>query len=254
MSTNRSLCSTSRIAWRSAWLSARGWAGPGAGPAPAAAVAGSAGAAGSSRPARRRPPGRRRARRPRGASSAIAVSVTASTSARCPRSRRASPRARAVLPAHPPRSGPWPAPAPVAASRPPGGRSARPRVAPLTAARRGQPGQRAGVAGPPPLHDVAGVQALPAQQRALLPIRGGVVGGQDLQLVLRGERPPPGPLGHLRIGTFRSSSRHPTRIFDPGRSDQRGHLARHLGEALHPRPRVTNCQGAGASTQVDREG
>ncbi|WP_156452524.1 helix-turn-helix domain-containing protein, partial [Mycobacterium gordonae] len=25
-------------------------------------------------------------------------------------------------------------------------------------------------------------------------------------------------------------------------------------ESLHPRPRVTNCQGAGASTQVGREG
>ena len=28
----------------------------------------------------------------------------------------------------------------------------------------------------------------------------------------------------------------------------------HLGETLHPRPRVTNFQGEGASTQVDREG
>jgi len=94
-------------------------------------------------------------------SSAIAVSVRASTSARCPRSRRASPRARAVLPAHPPRSGSWPAPPPVAVSPAQGGRSAQLRVAPLTSARNGQPSQCAGVAGPPPLHDVAGVQALP---------------------------------------------------------------------------------------------
>src|SRR4029077_11909269 len=28
----------------------------------------------------------------------------------------------------------------------------------------------------------------------------------------------------------------------------------HLGEALHPRPQITNCQGARASTQVGREG
>src|SRR4029077_17404221 len=49
-------------------------------------------------------------------------------------------------------------------------------------------------------------------------------------------------------------TRHRPRIFDPGPSDQRSHLARHLGEGLHPRPRVTDSQGAGASTQVDREG
>jgi hypothetical protein len=46
----------------------------------------------------------------------------------------------------------------------------------------------------------------------LLTIGGGVVGGQDLQLVLRGEHPAPGTLGHLRVGTFRSSTTtaHPT--------------------------------------------
>ena len=78
------------------------------------------------------------------------------------------------------------------------------RVAPLTSARNGQPSQRAGVTGPPPRHDVAGVQALPTQQRTLAAIGSGVVGGQDLQLVLRSERPAPGTLGHLGVGAFRS--------------------------------------------------
>src|SRR6185437_3776845 len=64
-----------------------------------------------------------------------------------------------------------------------------------------------------------------------------------------------GTLGHLGVGTFPSSTTtHPTRIFDPGRSDQCGHLVRHLGEALHPRPQITNCRGARASTQAGREG
>jgi len=50
------------------------------------------------------------------------------------------------------------------------------------------------------------------------------------------------------------ASATPTRIFDPGRPGQGGHRARHLGEVLRPRPRVVNCQGPGASTQVGREG
>ena len=206
---------------------------------PAAAVAGSGGAAGSSRPAPRRRTSQAARTPTSGASSAIAVSVTASTSARCPRSRRASPRARAVLPAHPPRSGPWPAPAPVAASQ-----LAKRAICSsrgsrrLTATRRGQRGQRAGVTGPPPLHDVAGVQALTAQQGTLLAVGGGVVGGQDLQLVLRGERAPPGPLGHLRVRPLRPGilTRHlpGPRIIHPGLWHQPGHLARHLGEAPSP--------------------
>ena len=101
---NRSLCSTSRIACRSAVGSApaagrRSRCGTGAGRGGGGLTAG---AAGTSWPAARRPPRRRRGRRPAGASSVIAASVTASTSARCPRSRRASPRARHVGPRLPP--------------------------------------------------------------------------------------------------------------------------------------------------------
>src|SRR3954453_23908910 len=59
-------------------------------------------------------------------------------------------------------------------------------VAGFTATRRRQRGRRAGVTGPPPRHDVAGVQALTAQQGTLFAVGGGIVGGQDLQLVLRG--------------------------------------------------------------------
>src|ERR1700741_2505808 len=170
----------------------------------------------------------------RPASWATAWSVMASTSARCPRSRRASPRAHAVLPAHPPRGGPWPAPAPTGASRPQGGRSSRPRVTALAAARHRQPGQRARITRLAPLHDMAGVQALAAQQRPLRPLRGGVVLGQDLQLVLGRERPPLRPLGHLGIATFRSSVIHPPRVYDPGRSKQRAHLACHSGNLSIP--------------------
>jgi hypothetical protein len=103
------------------------------------------------------------------------------------------------------------------------------RVAPAASARNRQPSQRTRIARLAPRHDVAGIQALPTQQRTLLTIGRGVVGGQHLQLVLRRERPPPGTLRHLRVGPLSSSTIHPTRIFDPGRSDQRAHLARHLG-------------------------
>ena len=58
-------------------------------------------------------------------------------------------------------------------------------VAGFAATHRRQRGRRAGVTGPPPRHDVAGVQALAAQQGTLLAVGGCVVGGQDLQLVLR---------------------------------------------------------------------
>lgn len=127
-------------------------------------------------------------------------------------------------------------------------------VASLASTRGRQPRQRASVTGPPPLHDVAGIQALTAQQRALLTLGRSFIGRQDLQLVLGGERPPLRPLGHLRIGTLRTIAIHPTRIIDPYRGGQCGHLACHLGETLHPRPRVTNYQGASASPKVGREG
>jgi hypothetical protein len=61
-----------------------------------------------------------------------------------------------------------------------------------------------------------------------------VVSGQDLQLVLRGEPPPPDPLGDLRVGTSRSSTRHPPRICDPGRPVDPGHGHRHVGESPSP--------------------
>src|SRR5664280_2587228 len=43
-----------------------------------------------------------------------------------------------------------------------------PRIRPASSPRLGQRGQRAGVPGSSPVHDVAGVQAFPAQDRALL--------------------------------------------------------------------------------------
>jgi hypothetical protein len=72
-----------------------------------------------------------------------------------------------------------------------------PCIPPRPTPRRRQPGQRAGIAGPAPLHDVAGVQTLPG------------------------------------------------RVWAPS-SSCRG--------VTIPRPRVTNCQGVGASTQLDGEG
>jgi hypothetical protein len=50
-----------------------------------------------------------------------------------------------------------------------------------------------------------------------------------------------------------SSARHPPRICVPGARSSLDTVIV-MSESLHPRPRVTNCQGAGASTQVDREG
>jgi hypothetical protein len=73
--------------------------------------------------------------------------------AQAPRSRRSSPRARAVLPAPPPRSGPWPAPAPTVACSSRAMRSSRvfrrgrprgadnPANAPASGARRRQRGR-----------------------------------------------------------------------------------------------------------------
>ena len=109
-----------------------------------------------------------------------------------------------------------------------------PRVTALAAARHRQPGQRARITRLAPLHDMAGVQALAAQQRPLRPLRGGVVLGQDLQLVLGRERPPLRLLGHLGIAMFRSSVIHPPRVYDPGRPKQCGHLASHSGNLSIP--------------------
>ena len=80
-----------------------------------------------------------------------------------------------------------------------------------------QPGQRARITSPTPLHDMTGIQPLAAQQRTLLTVGCRVVGGQNVQLVLRGKPPSPSPRGHLRIETFPSSARHPPRIY-------RGHV------------------------------
>src|SRR5207302_11322217 len=129
-----------------------------------------------------------------------------------------------------------------------------PPLSPSPPRARGHPGHRARIPGPTPLHNMAGIQALPAQQRTLLTLGGRVIRREDLQLVLRGKRPPPSPRGHLRIGTFPSSARHPPqnlRSRAPGRAWSPSWSCR---GSLHPRPRVTNYQGAGASTQVDREG
>ena len=137
MSTNRSLCNTSRIAAfglgqcaglrpvlvrdRRRPLRWRAWP-------VAAVVAGLRGTDGLARVPDPDIPGQLGDR-------AVAHCVDPS---RSPRSRRVSPRARAVLPGHPPRSESWPAPAPVAVSPAQGGRSARlqasPRLRPRGAA------------------------------------------------------------------------------------------------------------------------
>ena len=63
-----------------------------------------------------------------------------------------------------------------------------PRIGGRTAARLPQPGQRPGITGTPPLGNEAGVQALPAQDRAFLTVGRPLVSGKGLLLVLRGER------------------------------------------------------------------
>ena len=125
-SANRPLCSASRIAVRSAGSSARGWTRSRAGPAPASAPAADPV---PPVPGGLRHPGRT-ARRPgadpRCQQGDRLIRHEASTRARCPRPRRSSPRAPAVLTARRPRSGPWPAPAPAWPSLSAAGRSARP--------------------------------------------------------------------------------------------------------------------------------
>src|SRR3954467_4199947 len=67
------------------------------------------------------------------------------------------------------------------------GWAGRPAKAPASPARR-PPRQGAGVTGAAPLHQVRGVQPLPTQQRTPLTGLRGLVLGQELQLVLGGER------------------------------------------------------------------
>lgn len=133
-----------------------------------------------------------------GTSSSNAAPVTCWTAARCPRSRRAAPRAHGfshdlqrrlragqlglqplVAAAHPLQLDLLSAP-------------------PRSAALGGQPGQRPGIPSATPLHNVGGVQALTAQQRALIARLGQpVVLGQDRQLVLRAEPAPARPCGRV---------------------------------------------------------
>ena len=68
------------------------------------------------------------------------------------------------------------------------------------------------VPGPPPVHDVTGIQALPAQDRALLTRPRRIVRCQDPQLVLRGERPPVGPFGQLRVRALLPLAGHTSSI------------------------------------------
>jgi len=85
-----------------------------------------------------------------------------------------------------------------------------PRISRRPAARAARPGQQAGIPGPPLVHDVTGIQALPAQDRAFLTRPRRVIRGEHIQFVLRGERPPAGPLGHLRIRTLMPLGGHPS--------------------------------------------
>ena len=139
----------------------------------------------------------------------------------CPAGKRSEP---AVLPALPPRSGPWPAPAPagpspccsraICASR--GSGAGRPRAGPgLPAPRR---------PGPAAIPRCGWIQALPAQDRALFPGSRRIIGGQDLELVLRGEvrrapaRAPPD------LGVPPSSATRPASAVTGPRSSGHSHL------------------------------
>ena len=252
-SANRSLCSASRIACRSAGASARGWTPPGmrdrlrprrrrAGPVPAVV----AGLRRTHRGARRPGAGPRRQRgdrvvghgvRPRLGVLALGERLQERLQFCLHIHHEAGlgqlllqPR---LLLAQPRRSA---RPADRAAGRPRGRASA---------------GQRPGVAGPPPLHDVAGIQALPAQDRALLTRLRRVIGGQDLQLVLRGElrrRARSGTSGSGRSGS-------PSATCPASAATSRaveGH--RHVRDVSIPALGVSNSRGAGASGQLGREG
>ena len=168
MSTNRSLCSASRIACCSSALRARGCSRSrcgigagrsGAGLTPVApVVAGLRRADGDARPARRSPG--------EFGDGLVGHGVDLGW---CPRSRRASPRARAVLPAHPPRSGLGQLLLQLALL------ASRRAIFSACGSRRLRPRGTANPASAPASRalrhsdDMAGVQALPAQQRPLRP-------------------------------------------------------------------------------------
>ena len=234
-SANRGACSASRIAWPLG----RGQ-GAGLGPVPVRH---------RRRPGRGRagpvaavPAGLRHARRrgtPPGCRSAAPAAVIASVGhgvgpARCPRPRRASPRAPEVLPGPPPRSGTWPAPAPAGPSPCQPGDLRVPRIGRRAAPRLLQPGQRPGVRAR--RHSRSGLEYRPSRRRIapFSPVGRRVVLGQDLLLVLRGERPPACPLRHLRIRTPCSSRQPPDqdRRSPAARSSPAGH--RHLGKVSIP--------------------
>ncbi len=82
----------------------------------------------------------------------------------------------------------------------------------------GQTGRSASITRPPPLDYMGGVQALPAQNRALVPRFGGVVLGDDRQLLSRGERAPPRALRAWAHAPIISGHRVQVR----GRHRQRG--------------------------------
>jgi hypothetical protein len=66
---------------------------------------------------------------------------------------------------------------------------------------RSEAGQRTGVTGTAPLHQVRGVQPLSSQKGTLVAVPdAAVVLGEDLQLEVSGEGPPPGSVERVRVG------------------------------------------------------
>jgi len=100
--------------------------------------------------------------------------------------------------------------------------------------RLGQTSQGPDITGPAPVHEMTGVQALTAQHRTLLTAGGSLIGCEDLQLVLRGERPPPGPLRHLGVRTLHIIINHQNRILDHNRGVEHSRSHRHLREVSIP--------------------
>ena len=98
-----------------------------------------------------------------------------------------------------------------------------PRIHRRTPPRPRRTRQHAGVPGPPPLDHVAGIQALAAQHRALLTSWRRVIISHHVQLVLRGETPPAGPLGHLRIRALLRLAGHPSSIAGHQGTVEHGH-------------------------------
>jgi hypothetical protein len=110
-----------------------------------------------------------------------------------------------------------------------------PRIGGRPAARTGQGGIRTGVAGPPPVHDMAGVQTLPAKDFALFAGFGRVIRSQHLELVIGGEAPPPVPPRGSRLRLSRSDQSHRRRRRPA------------IGRGSHHFPHVSNIYGANAS-------